>query len=334
MNLYITEQGATLSASLGRLRVTKDNQTLADIPLNQVKQIILLGHIHLTTRLIHHCLKNGVDVCYCSQQGKYKGRLVPEDKWHVGLRQMQYNRLSDSEFALRQARNIVLGKLRNQSALLQRFSPRREEYDYNYERWGALERQIAFAPSIESLLGYEGMAADIYFQFFASRLPEGWDFSGRSKRRAPDPINSMLSLSYTLIYHQTRSAIQIVGLDPYLGCLHKPRHGHAALASDLMEEYRAVLADHIVLYMTRHREIKPEHFVWNPAGGYRLTQEKLKHFLSRFDTRLDELASVTPDQQRHSYRRLIINQAQHFARVVQGHDEEYVPYRWTRHKNA
>jgi len=330
MNLFVTEQGATLATRAGRIIVSKDDQNLADLPINQVKQIVLFGHIHLTTRLVHHCLKNGVDVCYCSQEGRYQGRLVPEEKWHVGLRQMQYCRCDEPTFALRQAKKFVQGKQFNQMVLLKRFPAIHQEDEIAYERWGALQRQIAKVASLETLLGYEGTAADIYFQLFASRLPKGWNFSGRRKRRAPDQTNSLLSLAYTMVYHQTRSALQIVGLDAFLGCLHKPRHGHAALASDLMEEFRAVLADYLVLSMSRHREIVPEDFEWNAQLGYRLKQDKLKRFLAKFDARLDDLASETPDKQRHSYRQLLIYQAQHFARVIQGHEEEYIPYRWTR----
>lgn len=329
MTLYVTEQGAKLSIRSGRLVVEKAEVVLTDLPLEHVRQIVLIGHIHLTTRTVHHCLTNGVDVCYCTQDGRYRGRLMPEGSWHVTLRQAQYGRSADLSFALQQAKAFVQAKLSNGLVLLKRFPPLRAENELDMERLNALRRQVQAAETIETLRGYEGAAADLYFRLFACRLPDGWTFPGRRKHPAPDPVNAMLSLTYTMVYHLVVSALHIAGLDPYLGCLHRPHHGHAALASDLMEEFRPVLTDNIVLSMIRHREVQPSEFTMHPGGGCRISQEKLKRLLARFDARLDEETSRTPDQQQHTYRRLIINQAYQFARVVQGKQERYEPYRWT-----
>jgi len=309
--------------------VEKEETVLADIPAEQVSQVILFGHAHLSTRAAHHCLQNGIDVCYCTQDGRYRGRLMPESAWHVVLRQVQYERCLNQTFNLQQARAFISGKLHNQVILLKRFPPLRPESEIDRERFAALQRQVPAAESLETLRGYEGAAAELYFRMFACRLPEGWNFFGRRKRPAPDPVNAMLSLTYTLIYNLMTAGLQIVGLDPYLGCLHKPHHGHAALASDMMEEFRPVLADNLVLSMIRHREVQPADFTMQPVGC-RINQEKLKRLLMRFDVRLDDETSHTPDGQRHAYRRMPVNQAYQFARVVQGKQERYEPYRWTQ----
>jgi CRISPR-associated protein Cas1 len=157
-------------------------------------------------------------------------------------------------------------------------------------------------------------------------VPAPWTFTRRVSHPPDSAVNALLSLGYSLLYSRVVGVVNIVGLDPYLGCFHAPRHGHAALASDLMEEFRPLVVDALVLRLWRRRQLRPADIIETNQYGWRLQPESLKVFLTEFETRLQSRRQTPPDGDRLSYRQIIENQARHYARVLTGQDAVYRPF--------
>lgn len=326
--LYVTEQGALLSKKDGRIVVTKGNQTLADIPIVHVNQIVAFGNIHLTTPLVAHCLREKVDVCYLSQLGTYRGRLMPETTRDVRLRQQQYRLCGMPDFSLNTSKSIVAGKIHNQLAFCHRRMRNKKPLQEMISSLTSLHQQVQSSVDLDTLRGIEGAAANICLHVFAQSLKYDLSFSGRRDRPARDPINAMLNLGYTLLYNNMFAALNIVGFDPYMGCFHQPKHGHAALASDLIEEFRSVIVDTLVVLMVNHKEVTAEDFRCQSNGEVRFTDHSLRPFLDRYDHRLNTQVFYDPMKARFTYRQIFELQARQFAHLVMGAEKEYTPYLW------
>jgi CRISPR-associated protein Cas1 len=326
--VYVTEQGALLTKKDGRLVITKDKQVIGEMPLMHVEQIVAFGNVHLSTPLVAHCLGEKVDVCYLSQRGTYRGRLMPEMTRDVRLRQRQYRQCAQSRFALNAAQSIVSGKIYNQIVFCQRRQRDGESLGDALRQLTALRQRVQDASGLDALLGIEGAASNVYFRVFAQALRQDLPFPGQRERPARDPINSMLNLGYTLLYNNIFAALNVVGLDPYMGCYHQPKHGHASLASDLIEEFRPVIVDAVVVLMVNHKEVSLKDFRRLSKGEMRFTDDALRRFIARYDGRLDTQVFYAPLKARYTYRQILELQARQFARLVMGEEKEYVSYRW------
>ena len=334
--LYVREQNSEVRVRAGRMLVKKEEAVFADLPLEQVRQIVLFGSVSLSPAVVAHCLRSEIDVCFLTMQGRFKGRLCGEGGTLVRLRQAQYRKCADEEWVQRVAQSIVAGKIRNKSTFLaRRFSGRSVEERTGVQDTGTERAQLADlqarakrARKLETLRGLEGTAARVYFEWFGRALPEVLGFSGVRDRPARDPVNSAFNLGYTLLYQEMLGALHLVGLDPYLGCLHQPQRDHAALASDLIEEFRAVVVDSLVMGMAQRGELRPDQFHYLASGEARFTEEGLAHFLTRYEERMSTVAMYTPRKARFPYRKIIEWQVRHFADVVMGEAEEYVGLRW------
>jgi CRISPR-associated protein Cas1 len=322
--IYITEQGSIVQRRDGRFVVRKEKTTLQDVPEVHVDQLVLFGNVHLTTPVIAYCLNQGIDVAFLSSTGRYRGRLHGEWPKSAALRQRQYARSLDAAFCLSQARTLVRGKVANLLAFARRqpASPDGPEPVTNLTRvLGRIER----APSLEALLGLEGAASAAYFAAFARWVPAPWRFTKRIAHPPPDPVNALLSLGYTLVYNRTSAAINVVGLDPYQGFFHALRHGHAALASDLMEEFRPIIVDAMVLTLLKKRMLRPDDFA-DAGPGVQLKPAALARYLQAFEARLHTNVPYEPDGARFSFGQIIERQVRQFARVILGEEKSYRPF--------
>ena len=324
--LYLTEQGATVTRTGERLLVRKDGKLLQDMPALHVDQIVVFGNAGFTTPAVQYVLENGIDVAYLSSRGTYRGRLQPAGAKDATLRQQQYRRSLDAPFCRRVARSVVAGKIHNAAALCRRQRRLTHDGKRRLKRLDTLLPSIHAADNIQQLLGYEGTAAATYYQVWRTFLRAGFDFHKRQAHPPSDPVNALLSLGYTLLYNRMFAAVNIVGLDPYQGFFHQHKHGHAALTSDLIEEWRAVVVDSIVLTVINRREIKPDDFQ-HGSRGPRLSKAALTRFLTRFDARVDETISLPGASGRTAYRRACELQARQLARVVSGDQATYEPFR-------
>lgn len=328
--LYLTEQGATLGKSGERLIVTKDDQTLLDVPVSDLDGVLVFGHIQLTTPALQLCLGHGVELALFTRRGRLLGQLTSPFPKNIELRQAQYARAGDPAFALKVAQTLVAGKLANSLEFLRDFQHNHPDTNLGGEmaRLHDLLPQAAAAPDLNTLLGLEGAGARAYFQAFAKMVRRAFNFTGRARHPAPDPVNALLSLGYTLVYNELSSLLDGLGFDPYMGFYHQPRHGHAGLASDLLEEFRAPLVDHLTLNLINNRVFKEaDFFLHPPSGGVHLQDEPRKHYFSEYERFLARTWVDPQDQADTNFRRLFRRQAERMRHTVLT-KENYQPFKF------
>jgi CRISPR-associated protein Cas1 len=325
--LYVAEQGAVLTKTDGRLLVRSGRKILRDIPAIRVDQIVLFGNVHLTTPAVAFVLNEGIDVAFLSSHGSYRGRLQPEWTKDAKLRQRQYSVFLDPRRRLVLARQLVHGKLHNMASLCrrQRSDKTTGIVKATVQYLARLDKKVTCATDLASLRGWEGAATAAFYQAFSTLLRPKLGFQGRNRRPPRDPVNALLSLGYTLLYNTFYATINVVGFDPYLGFFHEAKRGHAALASDLMEEWRPLIVDSLVLSMINHRELGPEQFL-GLKEQIRLTKNGLEHFLARYDARLASRIRHPRLERRMSYRRCIELQTRHLADVLRNPERTYHPF--------
>ncbi len=323
--LYLTEQGAVVTKTGERLLVRKDGKLLEDLPALHIDQIVVFGNAGFTTPAVGYILENGIDVAYLSQHGRYRGRLQSTWTKDASLRYQQYRCALDTTFCLRLAQAIVTGKVRNAVAFCRRQRRLTREGKQHLMAIEALLPKIPTAATLEQLMGYEGAAAALYYRVLRSFLKTDLGFQRRQAHPPTDPVNALLSLGYTLLYNHLYAAINIVGLDPYQGFFHQRKHGHAALASDLVEEWRALIVDSIVLTVINRREIRQDDFQ-RTDRGLSLNKPALTRFVKRYDARVSETVFVPAIQGKTSYRRAFELQVRQLARVLTEEQASYQPF--------
>ena len=325
--LYVVEPGARIEKEYHRLLVTKEDEVLLRVPLRRVTQVVLVGPVGATTPALHALLQAEVPLLLVRRTGELIGRLLPATLRNLPLRQAQYRRNDEPRFCLEVARAIVAGKLRNQRVLALRILRRRPEADRAALQtlYGA-EEQVAAAPDLETLLGVEGSGGRAYFAIYRQAFDAAWGFGRRVRRPPGDPINALLSLGYTLLGHALMTALEAVGLDPYLGFFHAEKYGRPALALDLVEEFRAPFVDSLVMTLANRRMLQPEDFRPGQEGGIYLKDQALRLFLGEFGDRLE--SEVTPPGvgRALSYRKIFEVQARCMANVILGKAEVYRPF--------
>jgi CRISPR-associated protein Cas1 len=325
--LYVVEPGARIEKEYHRLLVTKQDEVLLRVPLRYVTQVVLVGAVGATTPALRALLRAGVPLLLVRRTGRLVGRLVPATRRNLPLRQAQYRRNDDEAFALAVARAVVGGKLRNQRVMALRILRRRPGADPSpMEQIYAAEESASAALGLEELLGVEGSGARAYFQVLRQAFDPAWEFKGRNRRPPRDPVNALLSLGYTLLSQALMTALEAAGLDPYLGFFHAEARGRPALALDLLEEFRAPVADSLAMSLVNRGMLGREDFQPGPKGGVRLGDRGLRVFLREFGDRLE--GEVTPPSvgRRLSYRKIFEVQARRMARVVLGDEDGYRPF--------
>ncbi len=326
--LYITEQGATLTKTDGRIVVIKDRKVLEDIPAIKVEQVVVFGNVNFTTPAVRFFFDKNIDVAYLTMGGRYKGRLQPPLCKNALLRRKQYEMSLNREFCRERSREIVLGKVKNSLTFCKRnqrlLRYRREVKDIINNLKGNF-RKISSAKDIEQIRGYEGICTRDYYRALKRFFNVDLGFNGRSFHPPRDPVNILLSLGYTLLYNMVFGAVNIVGLDPYQGYFHAIRQGHAALVSDLMEEWRTIIVDSMVVAMVNRREIGSADFTEDKEKIY-LSKDGIKKFLKRFDSQMAREVYHNASKTKNPYKRCIELQVRHFAGVIMGKEKFYRPF--------
>ena len=306
---YITEEGACIQKRGGVFVVGRNRETIMEIPEEVLEGLVLVGNVQVSSRAMTELLRLGIPVTWLSHTGRFFGRL--ESTQHVQVfRQEKQVLQRGSAFALSLAKKCIAGKVPNQLTILRRYIRYNEspEIQKAVRQILALRKHIFQSETSEQLMGYEGVVAKVYFRALGRLVPEEFSFSRRSRRPPLDAFNAMLSLGYTLLMYDIYTALSNEGLHPYFGFLHALKNRHPALASDLMEEWRAVLVDSMVLALVQHHEIKPEHFAPADDGeGIFLTREGRGIFLHAYEKKLRTVNQYKPGK--HSYRHSLAQQA-------------------------
>lgn len=225
---------------------------------------------------------------------------------------------------------IVEGKIRNQRVMVQRLNRNHDHIDADnaiFEMKKAMKSALE-APSLDVLFGIEGQAARRYFQVYKKAFSQEWAFEKRARRPSRDAINSLMNFGYTLLGHSMMAALEIVGLDPYLGYFHTEKYGRPALALDLIEEFRAPFVDSLVLMLINRGTIKKQDFIYNDSEqSLYLNQRGLRTFFDKFGQRMDSSITSRDLKRSISYRKLFEVQARKMAKFIKGDKDIYQPFR-------
>lgn len=324
--LYLNEQQAFVKKRDEYLVIQYQDKSKKEVPLINVSQVVISGDVTLTTPALHTLLERGIEVCYLSMYGHFRGRLSPPLAKNAFLRRDQHQAHRNEEHALQIAGACVRGKLENMRVLLLRANRSLQDTEISEATTmiRTMTQQIAQAKSVGSLLGIEGNGSAAYFRVFGKLLRSSFTFTHRRRRPPTDPINAMLSLGYTLLTHQVSAAIQVVGLDPYVGFLHQPRHGRPALALDLMEEFRPIIVDSVVLDIVNHHILTAKDFE-EQLGVVLLKPAARKTFYSKFEERLLNELQHPYFGYKTSYRRCIELQVRLLGKQLTGEIPDYLP---------
>lgn len=324
--LYLNEQQSFVKKRDEYLVISYPDKRKVEVPLINVTQVVVSGDVTLTTPALHTLLERGIEVCYLSMYGQFRGRLSPPVAKNVFLRREQYLAHHDPQRALLVAQSCVRGKLENMRTMLMRGnrSIQDSEIDEAVASMRVMTQHIENAKTVGSLLGVEGNGSALYFKVFGKLLRGPLTFTHRRRRPPTDPVNAMLSLGYTLLQHQVSSAIQTVGLDPYAGFLHQPRHGRPALALDLMEEFRPILVDSVVLNVVNHRILTERDFE-EELGVVLMKKDARKTFYGKFEERLQEELQHPHFGYHTDYRRCIELQTRLLAKWLSHEIPAYPP---------
>ncbi len=326
--LYLSEQQSIVKKRDGYLIVqySGPDKHKIEVPLIKVSQVVVSGDVTLTTPAVHTLLEAGIEICYLSMYGHFRGRLSPPVAKNVFLRREQYRAHVDPQRALKVAQSCVKGKLENMRTLLLRSNRQLQDSEIADAATTIqhMIREVPRAATLGSLLGFEGNGSAAYFRVFGKLVRGSMTFTHRRRRPPTDPVNAMLSLGYTLLLHQVSAAVQIVGFDPYAGFLHQPRHGRPALALDLMEEFRPIIADSVVLNIINHRILTEQDFQ-EELGVVHLKADARKKFYAKFEERLQEELQHPHFEYRTSYRRCIELQARLLGKWLTGEIPAYLP---------
>ncbi len=326
--LYVVEAGARLEREYQRLLVTLNDEVILRAPIGSVSRVVLVGRAGATTPALHALLEANIPLLFISRGGKLLGHLSPPLPGNLPLRRAQYRRDTDAAFCFGLARHIVAGKLRNQRALAGRLIRRRGFDPQPAAELSAAIGRVEAADDADTLRGIEGQAAKVYFGLYRAAFDPAWRFVNRNRRPPRDPVNAVLSLGYSLLTHNLMTALEVVGLDPYLGYFHTETYNRPALALDLVEEFRAPVVDSLTLRLINRRILRPEHFEPDEeTGGVALTEKGLKLFLTQYSVKLESEVAARELARRLSYRKLFEVQARRLARVVLGETEVYRPFR-------
>lgn len=329
-SLYLMEQGVELGRESRRFVVRRQGQVVRKIPAMKVDQIMVFGNVGVTTPAMHFCLKEDIPIFLLSRGGQYRGVVESPQADRVLLHRDQFARATSPEFCLAVAREIVTGKIANTRSLLMRAARKTASPGVKTVTTVLtnLARDVPAVKTLDELRGIEGAAAAQYFALWPELVGEEWHFPGRRRQPPTDPVNSLLSYGYTLLFHNTYSLLRARGLHPHLGFFHALREGHPALASDLMEEFRAPVVDATVLALLHRKQVKREDFRYGqgPGGPCFMSEEARRRVVQTFEAALSRPIAHPDAGGRCDYRRAISLQAQRLVAVIRGEQSTYRPF--------
>ena len=316
--LVVQTPGAQIGQRGDELLVSVKGEDVRKLPGQQVRAIYCYGAVQITAQAVSTCLELGIDVSYFSPAGRFLGMLGGLPASGVDARRGQYRLFEMPGVRLQLAREVIRAKIHNQRVMLMRNG---DVPDRVTSLMASFRDSTESARDLTALLGVEGSAAALYFEQFESMLKQrdDWKFDWRGRNRRPprDPVNALLSLGYSMLAKELTGVCYSVGLDPFLGFMHQPRYGRPALALDLMEEFRPLIADSVAISLINRGELGPEDFI-KSANGMFLTDKGRRPFWEGWFRRLDTEVSHPEFSYKMAYRRMLEVQARQLWRFVRG----------------
>lgn len=318
------------------LRIDVERQKKMQVPLHHLGSVVCFGNIMVSPALMHRCADDGISLVFLDGNGRFKARLEGSASGNILLRQAQHRAAADGKFVLTTAQAMIAGKLRNSRQVLMRGAREADdEQDQKIlsEAAASLARSIrnlSVAGDLNVVRGIEGDAAKIYFAalpcLVRRNVREFFLMSGRSRRPPRDRFNALLSFLYSMVMNDCRSALESVGLDPQLGFLHAVRPGRAALALDLMEEFRAILADRLALTLINRGQITARDLKEREGGAVFLEGDARKAVVVAYQERKQEEITHSLLETKMSVGLLPQLQARFMARTIRGEMDGYIPF--------
>lgn len=335
--LYITSENSYLALDGENIVVYEEQKELGRLPLHNLEGIVSFGYRGTSPALMGACAERNISLCYLTPQGKFLARVSGKTKGNVVLRQRQFDSARDENVSLEIAKNCIIGKVYNARWVLER-AVRDHSMQIDSERVkaasGHLKNSLEFiqkSTSKEQLRGYEGEAASIYFGVLDELIlqqKKDFVFQGRNKRPPLDNVNALLSFVYTLLTNTITSALESVGLDPYVGYLHTDRPGRASLALDLIEELRAVLADRFVLSLINKKIVNAKNFSKKENGAVLMDDELRKKVLTEWQNKKKETLTHPYLKEKVEWGMIPYVQAMLLARYLRGDIDGYPVFLW------
>ena len=335
--VYVNNPDRYLSLDGENLVISQEGDEIGRVPLHNIERIITYGHAGASPALMGKCAKTGIELVFMSRNGHFIARVEGEVRGNVLLRRQQYRYADDKQKSLDIAKNIISAKLFNSRWVLERMI-RDHGARIDTELFGRKSEflknsinQAREACDIDTLRGIEGEAASVYFSVFNDMIlqqKEDFYFNTRNKRPPLDNVNALLSFSYSLATSMCTSALESVGLDPYVGFMHTDRPGRRSLALDMVEEFRSVLCDRFVLTAINKRIVNNGDFIKREDGAVILTEEGRKSFFGAWQKRKYEELKHPFLEEKVEWGMLPYVQAMLLARYIRGDLDCYPPFMW------
>lgn len=335
--LFVISEDAYLSLEGENVLVNRDKTAAARFPLHNLQMIVSFSYAGASPALMGACAERDIGLCFCTPRGKFLARTTGISRGNVLLRRHQYRCADNPVESCRIARTMIFGKVYNARWSMERM--RRDHKmridDTAFEQVCTMHKDllptILETTNLESLLGLEGAAANAYFGVFDQmilRQKEDFSFTERNRRPPLDNVNAMLSFVYSMLANDCASALESVGLDAYVGFLHRDRPGRASLSLDLMEELRPCMADRFVLTVINNRLLSAADFEKSESGAVRMRDEGRRRFLKYWQERKQDLVTHPYLEEKLPWGLVPYVQALLLARYLRGDLDEYPPFLW------
>jgi CRISPR-associated protein Cas1 len=334
--LFVTTPGAYLAKIGKTVSVRIEGEIKLRVPIHAIGSVVCFGAVGVSPALMGLCARSGVAITFCNRYGGFLAFAHGAAQGNVLLRREHYRAAEAPERALSIARGCVTGKIANCRVLVQRAARENSTEQVVLLQQAARElarcaEQAWSATDLDALRGTEGEAARIYFAAFGRMLTsreEGFSYVRRSRRPPLDPVNSLLSFAYAMLALDVRAACESVGLDSYVGFLHRDRAGRPGLALDLMEEFRPVIADRVVLSLINRQQVRADGFERQESGAYLMTDAARKAVLKAYQERKQEVITHPFLDEKTTIGLLPFLQARLLARHIRGELDAYPAFLW------
>ncbi|EKN66248.1 type I-C CRISPR-associated endonuclease Cas1c [Schinkia azotoformans] len=335
--LFITQTDVYLSLEGDNVVALKDQEKLGRVPLHNLESIVSFGYTGASPALMGYCAERNISLVFLTMNGRFLARVIGKSKGNVVLRKKQYLMSEDEDVSAKIARNFIIGKIYNNKWIIERMTrdyPLRIDVSQFKEisrHLSSLIQEVRVCDDLERLRGLEGQAAISYNRIFNQMILQQKDdfyFHSRSRRPPLDNVNAMLSFAYTLLANDVASALEGVGLDAYVGFLHRDRPGRVSLALDVMEELRGVYADRFVLSLINKKVVNKDDFYRKENGAVIMTEEARKKFLAAWQNRKQEKITHPYLSEKISWGLVPHAQAILLARFLRNDLDEYPPFLW------
>lgn len=334
--LYVMTQNSWIHLENDTIRIDVEKEKKLQVPLHHIGSLVIFGNGMVSPALMGRCAEEGISLIYLDMNGRFKARLEGPITGNVLLRQAQYHLSENNTFSLMIARGIIAGKLKNSRTVLMRgFRESTDEQDRKTlakasASLGYLIRSLPQSTSIDAIRGIEGDAAKIYFSslpyIIKADFRNDFKMDGRSRRPPLDRFNALISFLYSMVMNDCRSALESIGLDPQVGFLHAIRPGRAALALDMMEEFRSSLADRLAITLINRGQINASDFIVRDGGAVALEGDSKKTVVVAYQERKQEEITHPLLEQKIPIGLIPQAQARFLARTIRGEMEMYLPF--------